>query len=97
MNMDRPVTHTAKHKTRTFLSALLLGSSLAQLPNLAFAQDADTTTIPTDEVVATGVFIPNEKKITSEITSVLDEDTFSQIGAGDIASALTRVPATSIS
>ena len=51
----------------------------------------------TDEVVTTGVFIPNEKRITSEITNVLDQDAFETIGAGDIANALTRVTGISIS
>jgi len=66
-------------------SLLLLTSALITAP--ALAQDAT----PQDEVVATGVFIPNEKRITSEITSVLDEELFETTGAGDIASALTRV------
>ncbi len=90
---------------RPALAALLLGSILSA-PVAAFAQQ--TTSSPTgpsiaqtptieDEVVAVGTFIPNEKKITSEITSVLDEDTFAQIGAGAIASALTRVTGLSLS
>ncbi len=60
------------------------------------AQD-ETSTEPQDEVVSTGVFIPNEKRITSEITSVLDEDFFETSGASDIASALTRVTGVSLS
>ena len=100
------MTRTAKHTRQTFLSALLLGTALTQFPSIAHAQDtsSDATGLsiaqtPTteDEVVTVGVFIPNEKKITSEITSVLDEDTFAQIGAGDIASALTRVTGLSLS
>ncbi len=62
----------------------------------AHAQDA-TTDVVQDEVVSTGVFIPNEKRITSEITSVLDEEMFETIGAGDIAGALTRVTGISLS
>ena len=72
-------------------SLLLLTSALITAP--ALAQDAT----PQDEVVATGVFIPNEKRITSEITSVLDEELFETTGAGDIASALTRVTGLSLS
>ncbi|GLQ21284.1 TonB-dependent receptor domain-containing protein [Algimonas porphyrae] len=79
-----------------FLALLLLGSALS-VPELATAQDAAADPTPTsDEVIATGVFIPNEKRITSEITSVLDEEVFAQIGAGDIASALTRVTGLSL-
>lgn len=73
------------------LSFLLLTSAIVSVP--AFAQDAPVT----DEVVTTGVFIPNEKRITSEITSVLDEEIFETTGAGDIASALTRVTGLSLS
>lgn len=100
--MDR----TVKHSTQSLLGALMIGTALSQLPALALAQDTASgptgpsiaqTPTADDEVVSVGVFIPNEKKITSEITSVLDEDTFAQIGAGDIASALTRVTGLSLS
>ncbi|MGB6230403.1 MAG: TonB-dependent receptor [Litorimonas sp.] len=94
------MTHD-KHK---LFAALLLGTAMTA-PGLAFAQDtassptgpsiAQTPTVQ-DEVVAVGTFIPNEKKITSEITSVLDEEIFAQVGAGDIASALTRVTGLSL-
>ena len=73
------------------LSLLLLSSALIATP--VIAQDAPAE----DEVVSTGVFIPNEKRITSEITSVLDEEIFETTGAGDIASALTRVTGLSLS
>ena len=79
------------HSYISRLSALLLTSAIITAP--AFAQDAQQQ----DEVVATGVFIPNEKRITSEITSVLDEEIFKTTGAGDIASALTRVTGLSLS
>jgi len=73
---------------------ILLGTT-ALVSSAAYAQD--TVPQPTDEVVTTGVFIPNEKRITSEITSVLDQEAFATIGASDIASALTRVTGISIS
>lgn len=82
------------HLKKNSLYALLLGSALCT-PYMAFGQDAETV-VPEDEVVATGTFIPNEKRITSEITSVLDEEIFDQIGAGDIAAALTRVTGLSL-
>ncbi len=74
------------------LSALLITTALLSVPQTAIAQDASE-----DEVVTTGVFIPNEKRITSEITSVLDEEIFETTGASDIASALTRVTGLSLS
>ena len=76
------------------LSALLMTSALVAAPS--FAQDS-ATAAPIDEVITTSVFIPNEKRITSEITSVLDEEIFATTGAGDIASALTRVTGLSLS
>ena len=79
------------HSYISRISLLLLTSALIIAP--ALAQDAPVE----DEVVATGVFIPNEKRITSEITSVLDEEIFETTGAGDIASALTRVTGLSLS
>ena len=79
------------HSHISRLSLLLLTSALISAP--ALAQDAPEQ----DEVVSTGVFIPNEKRITSEITSVLDEEIFETTGAGDIASALTRVTGLSLS
>jgi len=81
------------NKQSLILSALL---SSVMIPHTATAQDATAET-PQDEVVTTGVFIPNEKRITSEITSVLDQEAFATIGASDIASALTRVTGISIS
>lgn len=78
------------------LSALMLTSAMVVQP--AWAQDDTTSSAPSqDEVVATGVFIPNEKRITSEITSVLDEEVFATTGAADIASALSRVTGISLS
>lgn len=50
-----------------------------------------------DEVIVSATRMPNEKLITSEITSVLNQEAFETIGASDIASALTRVTGISIS
>jgi len=76
---------------KTGVKSLLLTTLLCSGTS-AFAQTVETSPEITDEVVATGTFIPNEKRITSEITSVLNEEAFETIGAGDIASnILTRV------
>ena len=92
------------------LSLLLLGSAIMTVPALAQVPNSDVpnSDVPTsdvsvsetpieDEVVVAGTRIPNEKLITSEITSVLDQEAFETIGASDIASALTRVTGVSIS
>ncbi len=82
-------------KLKTRLSVLLLSTALTT--SATYAQDVEQGTATTDEVVSTGVFIPNEKRITSEITSVLGEEIFATTGAGDIAAALTRVTGLSLS
>ena len=102
---------TDRVPARHFRAALAGASLLALTTATAAAQTVSSPTGPSitqtpaevepdfangDEVIATGTFIPNEKRITSEITSVLDEDIFAQIGAGDIANALTRVTGVSI-
>jgi len=60
---------------------------------MAFAQDQTTE----DVVIATATNIPDTKRVASEITTVLDESAFDTSGAGDIASALTRVTGLSLS
>jgi outer membrane receptor protein involved in Fe transport len=46
---------------------------------------------PVDEIVVRGVFVPDEKRATSEISNVLDAEDFARTGDSDIASALRRV------
>lgn len=48
------------------------------------------------EVVVTGRFIPNVKKTTSEIVSVLDQAALQRTGDSDIGSALSRVTGLSL-
>jgi TonB-dependent receptor len=58
----------------------------------AIAQDSQ----PTDEIVVRGTRIPDEKKATSEISSIVDADDFERTGDTDIAGALSRVAGLSI-
>ncbi|MBB4657627.1 TonB-dependent receptor domain-containing protein [Parvularcula dongshanensis] len=51
---------------------------------------------PIDEIVVRGQFIPDEKRATSEITSVLDAEDFVRAGDSDIAAALSRVTGLSV-
>ena len=65
----------------------------------AFAQDAapETEDAPVEAearqqtVVVRGLFIPDEKRNTSEVSSLIDEGDFSLQGDGDAAAALARV------
>ncbi len=86
------MTHFRTNRVKALLvTTALCGHSVLALNHVANAQTVE------DEIVATGVYIPNEKRITSEITSVLDEEIFAETGAGDIAGALTRVTGLSLS
>lgn len=58
----------------------------------AAAQDDGTN----DVIVVRGAFIPDEKKSTSEISSLLDAEDFERAGDSDIAAALRRVTGLSI-
>lgn len=83
--------------------SVLLGSSALVSTQYAFAQEQAPETEQQEEdrvfdtVVVRGQFIPDEKRSTSEISSVLDEAAFELAGDGDIASAVKRVSGVSIS
>ena len=91
-----------KKSALTVRSLLFSGACLAcVLP--AMAQDADTPADPAPEavpaeaearqqtVVIRGQFIPDEKRSTSEVSSLIDKGDFALQGDGDAAAALARV------
>ena len=82
---------TPKRSIRTRLIYATALSSLVCAP-MSYAQDQSVE----DVVVATATNIPDTKRVTSEITSVLGTGAFETTGAGDIASALTRVTGLSL-
>jgi len=79
------------------LKSALMASTVI-LPGLAFAQETqgqETPTINTqipDEIVVTGRYIPDEKRSTSEISSVVLESDITAAGDSDVAVSLTRLP-----
>ena len=83
--------------------SLLLGTTALVPAQSALAQDQTPPAQEEDEeavlgpVVVRGQFIPDEKRATSEISSVLDEESFALTGDGDIAGAIKRVAGVSIS
>ena len=83
-----------KRFNRAALTALMGTTALAASQG-AFAQAIDTSSV-TDEIVVRGVNIPDEKRATSEISSVLDEVSFQRTGDADIAAALARVSGLSV-
>lgn len=86
--------------------ALLATTALTQ-PGLANAQDTEapdaTEEVATDEadrvlteIIVRGAFIPDEKRETSEVSSLLDAEDFAVRGDSDVAAALRRVTGVSI-
>ena len=76
---------------------VLLGTTALATSGAAFAQEQEDEEAVLGPVIVRGQFIPDEKRSTSEISSVLDEASFERTGDGDIASALSRVSGISIS
>lgn len=79
-------------RTSSTIAGVLLGA--ASMTSIAAAQDAAQ---PADEIVVRGARIPDTKRATSEISSVLDDVSFQRTGDSDIAAALSRVTGLSIS
>jgi hypothetical protein len=90
-----------KIKMKPLLSArsLLFSGVCLACVMPAFAQDTapETEDAPVEAearqqtVVVRGLFIPDEKRNTSEVSSLIDEGDFSLQGDGDAAAALARV------
>lgn len=78
-------------KTFKTAASALLASTILSGPLVAIAQE------PADEIVVRGARIPDEKRATSEISSILDEASFQRTGDSDIAEALRRVTGLSLS
>jgi len=83
-----------RQATSITMSALLSATALGALAP-ALAQTAPSE--PEDVIVVRGANIPDQKRSTSEISSLLDEESFTRTGDSDIASALARVTGLSIS
>lgn len=85
--------------------ALLLASTAILASGIALAQEAGdpADASPPDEertlesVVVRGVFIPDEKRATSEISSLLNAEDFRITGDPDAAAALARVTGLAVS
>ena len=77
-------------------SVLLTGACFATLSLPGWAQETDADTTSGDElrqqtVVVRGEFIPDEKRSTSEVSSILDAGDFRLQGDSDAAAALARL------
>jgi len=96
--------------SKVALLALLGTTAMVDAHRAAFAQEAvqppaeeaepDQGQDPdgaSEEIVVRGIRIPDEKKATSEIASLLDEESFIRTGDSDIGGALRRVTGVSLS
>lgn len=80
---------------RSLNSILMVGVCCASMMPAAIAQesggDPAEAEARQETVVVRGQFIPDEKRSTSEVSSLIDEGDFQLQGDGDAASALARV------
>lgn len=90
--------------SKVALLALLGTTTLVNSNTPALAQDASQQPLEeaaaeeaSEEIIVRGVRIPDEKKATSEISSLLDEASFIRTGDTDIGGALGRVTGLSLS
>jgi len=86
-------------------AVVLLATTALTQPWMAAAQEAETPPASTNEteedrvlgpVVVRGQFIPDEKRDTSEVSSLIDAGDFELRGDSDVAGALRRVTGVSI-
>jgi len=79
------------------LKSALLASTVLVVSGQAFAQEeAPQEYSNVEEITVQGRYIPDEKRATSEIANLIDSDSFSVTGDGDVAVALQRVPGLSM-
>ncbi len=76
-----------------FRLALLTGASLVCMSSLAVSQETEESQeeLRQQSVVVRGQFIPDEKRSTSEVSSLIDASDFQVSGDTDAAAALARV------
>ncbi|WP_019960068.1 TonB-dependent receptor domain-containing protein [Woodsholea maritima] len=79
---------------RIALSAALLASTSLVSYSAAFAQEQDQVD---DVIVVRYQYVPDDKRVTSEVSSFINADDIALTGDSDIASALGRVTGLSIS
>lgn len=79
------------------MSRLLASTLLAAAPSGVFAQEQSALKDPDiEEIVVSGQYIPDEKRSTSEVSSLIDAEDFKLSGDSDAAAALRRVTGLSL-
>jgi outer membrane receptor protein involved in Fe transport len=84
-----------KRLTSTTSAAALIASCAVSF-GAAQAQDAQGVPEIQDEIVVRGAFVPDEKRSTAEIASVLDAEDFARAGDSDVAAAIKRIAGISV-
>jgi TonB-dependent receptor len=85
---------TTTASTAALLASLLASAGIAAAQeDVASGQAADDIE---DQIVVRGVFVPDEKQQTAEISSVLDAEDFARAGDSDVAAAIRRVAGISV-
>jgi outer membrane receptor protein involved in Fe transport len=69
--------------------------ALAQVPEAPPTEPEDAASV-TDEIVVRGRFIPNEKRVTSEISNLLTAEDLQRTGDAEVSEALARVTGLSL-
>ena len=90
------------HKLKSVFMSTLLSATALTTGSVAIAQEgedsgAQAAAATSDRIVVRGAYIPDEKRDTSEISSLLDEVEFVRQGDSDIAASLRRVTGLSLS
>ena len=82
--------------TRIALSAALLATTSLVPVSAALAQDSEQNQEITDVITVRYQYVPEEKRVTSEVSSVVGVEDFQVTGDSDIAAALGRVTGLSV-
>ena len=85
-----------KRLTSTTSTTALLASLVVMSAGAASAQEGGASADTGDTIVVRGIFVPDEKRSTAEISSVLDSEDFARAGDSDVASAIRRIAGISV-
>ena len=72
-----------------FSAALLASTTL--VPVAAMAQDTDQPELIQDQIIVRYQYIPDDRRVTSEVSAVLSLDDLETTGDSDLAAALVRI------
>ncbi len=80
-----------KMKTNRLAFSAALLASTTLVPVAAMAQDTDQSEIIQDQIIVRYQYIPDDRRVTSEVSAVLSLDDLETTGDSDLAAALVRI------